>query len=303
MNRPSAGTPAALIVVPAWNEEQVVGDTVREIRATVPGVPVLVVDDGSTDQTAAVADAAGALVLRLPYNLGVGAAMRAGFRYAVGHGYAAAVQVDADGQHDPRDLPTLLAAAATADVVIGARRFTGPDGYRVHGPRRWAMRVLAAVLSRLARTPLTDTTSGFRVTGGRALPLFAEHYPAEYLGDTVESLVIAVRSGLRVTEVPTTMRPRQGGRPSHAPGKSTVYLLRAAFALLLALVRRWDNPLPADPETPATQDIPAAPAESASAVESISLVETITVADAIGPEPNPAADGVQSAESPKEGAA
>lgn len=229
-----------LVVVPAWNEQQAVGATIRDIAEVLPDSAVLVVDDGSTDRTAAVAEAAGAIVLRLPYNLGVGGAMRAGFRYAVRNGYTAAVQVDADGQHDPRDLPAMLAALSNADVVIGARRFTGRDGYRVRGPRKWAMVVLAKVISRLAKTPLTDTTSGFRATGGRALPLFAEHYPAEYLGDTVESLVIAVRSGLRLTEVPTTMRPRRTGQPSHSPHKSAVYLFRAGFALLLALVRRWD---------------------------------------------------------------
>ncbi len=242
----------ALIVVPAWNEEQCVGATIAEIHRALPDAAVLVVDDGSTDRTVAVARAAGARVLELSYNLGVGGAMRAGFRYAVRNGYTAAVQVDADGQHNPHDLPVLLAKLAEADVVIGSR-FAVRDDYQVGGPRRWAMVLLAKVMSRLAHTRLTDTTSGFRATGPRALPLFAEHYPVEYLGDTVESLVIALRAGCRVVEVPARMRARRGGRPSHRPIKAGIYLVRATFALLLALVRRWDvtvdlPPLPVLPE-------------------------------------------------------
>lgn len=230
---------SALIVVPAWNEEQAVGATIGEIRQAVPNVDVLVVDDGSTDRTALVARTAGARVLELSYNLGVGGAMRAGFRYAVQHGYSVVVQVDADGQHDPTDLPVLLAKLADADMVIGSR-FAGAGDYRVRGPRHWAMALMSKVISGLAHTRLTDTTSGFRATGPRALPLFAEHYPVEYLGDTIESLVIALRAGCRIAEVPARMRPRLTGRPSHRPIKAALYLFRAVFALLLALVRRWD---------------------------------------------------------------
>lgn len=226
-------------MVPAWNEEQAIGATIAEIRQALPGVDLLVVDDGSTDRTASVASAAGVRVLELSYNLGVGGAMRAGFRYAVQRGYRCVVQVDADGQHDPEDLPALLAELDRADLVIGSR-FAGSGDYRLRGPRRWAMTLLSTVISWLAHTKLTDTTSGFRVTGPAALPLFAEHYPVEYLGDTVESLVIAVRAGCRISEVPARMRPRRGGRPSHRPVKAALYLFRAVFALLLALVRRWN---------------------------------------------------------------
>ncbi len=216
------------------------GETVQEIRAATPDIPVLVVDDGSTDHTVHVARLAGARVLVLPFRLGVGGAMRAGFRYAVRHGFDAAVQVDADGQHDPRQVPALLSELGDAEVVIGARFCHPADGYHVRGPRRWAMVVLSKILSRLTKTRLTDATSGFKATGGHALPLFAEHYPDEYLGDTVESLVIAVRAGCAVTQVPTRMRPRRGGEPSHNPFKSMIYLGRATMALLLALIRRWD---------------------------------------------------------------
>jgi glycosyltransferase involved in cell wall biosynthesis len=225
-----------LIVMPALNEEEAVGHVVREVREKVPSATVLVIDDGSTDRTAAEAHAAGALVLSLPFNLGVGGAMRVGFKYALAHGFSNVVQVDSDGQHDPSGVPDLVAALESADVVLGAR-FAGEGDYTVAGPRRWAMVALATIISALAHTKLTDTTSGFRATGPRAVRLFAEHYPAEYLGDTIESLVIAARAGCVIRQLPVAMRPRAGGIPSHDPVKAAAYLGRAGMALLIALMK------------------------------------------------------------------
>jgi glycosyltransferase involved in cell wall biosynthesis len=225
-----------LVVMPALNEEASVAAVVREVHAKVPGADCLVVDDGSTDRTAEVARAAGAQVAKLPFNVGVGGAMRLGFSYAIEHGYDNVVQVDSDGQHDPDGVATLIERLGTHDIVLGAR-FAGEGAYTVRGPRRWAMVMLSSILSRLARTRLTDTTSGFRASGPRAVRLFAEHYPSEYLGDTIESLVIALRAGCSVEQVPVAMRPRAGGTPSHNPFKSAAYLGRAMLALLFALMR------------------------------------------------------------------
>ncbi len=222
--------------MPAFNEEASVGDVVREVLEALPGIAVLVVDDGSSDATALEAMRAGALVASLPFNLGVGGAMRTGFRYALEKGFDNVVQIDSDGQHDPVSVPALLEQLDTADLVLGAR-FAGTGDYRVTGPRQWAMITLAAILSRTSRTPLTDTTSGFRASGPRAVKLFAEHYPAEYLGDTIEALVIASRSGLVIRQVPVVMRPRAGGVPSHNPFKAAAYLARAGLALVFALLR------------------------------------------------------------------
>jgi len=227
---------STLVVMPAFNEQEVVGNVVREVLSVLPGVTCLVVDDGSTDDTARVAVNAGALVARLPFNLGVGGAMRVGFRYAIDHGFANVVQIDADGQHDPAGVPSLLAELESADLVLGAR-FAGVGDYVVAGPRRWAMIVLSSFISRAAGTRLTDTTSGFRATGPRAVRLFAQHYPAEYLGDTIESLVIAARAKCEIRQVPVAMRARAGGRPSHNPLKASAYLARACFALAFAFVR------------------------------------------------------------------
>lgn len=235
-SEPSASLRHVLVVLPAWNEAGSLPSVLAEIRTHLPDVGVVVVNDGSSDATSAVARQAGAEVLDLPFNLGVGAAMRAGFRYALANGYDVVVQVDADGQHDPREVPRLVAELDEADVVIGAR-FADKGDYTVRGPRWWAMRVLAGVLSRMAHTRLTDTTSGFRASGPAAVRLFAVHYPAEYLGDTVESLVMAMRAGLKVRQVGVAMRPRQAGQPSQRPWKAAVYLMRACLALLIAVTR------------------------------------------------------------------
>lgn len=234
---PSHTPTRPLIIMPAWNEEETVGATIRELRESAPWADLLVVDDGSKDATGRIASEAGASVLVLPYNLGVGGAMRAGFQYARRFGYQQAIQVDADGQHDPRDIASVLEGLSRADISIGAR-FADKGNYTVKGPRRWAMVFLAAVISRLARTRLTDVTSGFRAANRRAIEQYCEHYPAEYLGDTIDSLVVALRSGLTVTQIPVEMRPRQGGTPSNNPAKAAVYLGRSIFALFIAMTRR-----------------------------------------------------------------
>jgi len=225
-----------LIVMPALNEEEVIASVISEVRATLPGVTVVVVNDGSTDQTSAVARAAGAKVLELPFNLGVGGAMRLGFRYARNQGFPVAVQLDSDGQHDPKNVPDLVALLDSVDVAIGAR-FAGSGNYEVRGPRKWAMRLLSASLSRATRTKLSDTTSGFKAHGPRAIDLFSREFPAEYLGDTIESLVIGHRAGLRFGQVAVTMRARAGGVPSHNSLKSAIYLMRAFLALTVAFLR------------------------------------------------------------------
>ena len=230
-----------LVAIPALNEQGSVGDVVSQIRARFPEVDVLVIDDGSTDHTSARALQAGAMVCRLPFNLGVGGAMRTAFKFALRSGYEVVIQVDADGQHDLESLRALVDQVGPADLVIGAR-FAGVGDYRVPPPRRAAMWFLSKVLSRLAHRQLTDVTSGYRASGARAIALFAVHYPAEYLGDTVESLVIAVRTGLEVQQVPVKMRRREVGSSSQSSVKAFAYLVRAALALMLALVRQWPVP-------------------------------------------------------------
>ncbi|GAB5077721.1 glycosyltransferase family 2 protein [Arthrobacter sp. AD-310] len=236
-----ARTPDTLVIMPAWNESESIGNTIREVFEFGPPCDVLVVDDGSRDNTAQVARAAGATVVKLPFNMGVGGAMRTGFKYAKNHGYSRVIQVDADGQHDPRDIKAVLDGLQHADIAIGAR-FADKGNYTVRGPRKWAMKVLAWTISRVAGTTLTDVTSGFRAANLKAIRQYVDHYPAEYLGDTIDSLVVAIRSGCTVRQVPVSMRARQGGTPSHDPIKAAIYLGRSGMALLFALTRKKTEP-------------------------------------------------------------
>ena len=233
-------TPGVAVVVPAWNEAESVGMVVKEIAAAAPGATVIVIDDASTDATAEVARTAGAKVVTNVFNLGVGGAVRVGIRYALAHGFEAVVQLDGDGQHDPRDIAALLAPLdpdGPPQLVVGAR-FAGRGDVTVPWARRAAMRLLAGYLSRMTGTRLTDVTSGFRAQNRAALAIFARTYPADYLSDTVESLVIAIRAQATVSQVPVEMRPRLGGRPSQSRGLATLYLLRVLLTLALAVIRR-----------------------------------------------------------------
>lgn len=226
-----------IAIMPAWNEQAVIGATVEEFRRVNPGIALLVVDDGSDDATASIARERGATVLSLPYNLGVGGAMRAGYKYAQRYAYDQAIQVDADGQHDPKDVDKVLGGLEQANISIGAR-FAEEGDYKARGPRRWAMAMLAGMVGKLSKTKLTDVTSGFRAADRTAIEQYCAYYPAEYLGDTIDSLVVAVRSGLTVTQIPVAMRPRQAGTPSNNPLKSTVYLARSLFAFFISMTRR-----------------------------------------------------------------
>lgn len=227
-----------LIIIPAWNEHDALPGVLREITETSLDADILVVDDGSEDNTSDIALAAGAEVLTLPVNLGVGGAMRAGYVYAARKAYPLVVQVDADGQHKTADIPRLIQQMKDtgSDIVIGAR-FADKGNYPVHGPRSWAMKLLAWQLSKFCKTHLTDSTSGFKLTNPKATSLFAREMPAEYLGDTIEALVIASKAGLRITQVGVEMRERQAGEPSHTPLKSAIFLFRAVIAMGVAATR------------------------------------------------------------------
>lgn len=222
---------SALVAIPAWNERGSITDVIQKVRLHRPECDILVVNDGSTDETARLAEQAGSTVVSLPFNVGVGGAMRTAFLYAERHGYTSVVQVDADGQHDPADLDRVLDGLADADIVVGTR-FHPNSQYFVGGPRRWAMILLSKALSRMNRGRISDPTSGFRSAGPRAIALFAVEYPADYLGDTVGSLAIAIRNGLTIHETPVTMYFRQTGRPSKNAIWSALYLGRATLAII-----------------------------------------------------------------------
>lgn len=220
------------VVVPAFNEGRSVFDVVRRINASLPDAHVVVVNDGSTDDTASQAYLAGAAVVSLPINLGIGGAVQTGYQYALRHGFEFAMQIDGDGQHDPAEAPRVLAPLfdGTADVTIGSR-WLGRGAFESPSGRRLGMRVLAVLVRWKTGGSFTDTTSGFRAVGRRGIELFASSYPTDF--PEVGTIVLACHSGLTVAEVPVQMEPRRHGRSSIAGLGSAYYMMRVVVDLLV----------------------------------------------------------------------
>jgi len=231
------GSQRRIAIVPAFNEEANIGRVLDELRAFDAGLEVVVISDGSVDHTAEVAAAHGAHVVRLPFNLGIGGAVQTGFRYAWENGYELAVRCDGDGQHDPAELPKVLAPvlAGEADIVVGSR-FAGDSGYQSSATRRIGIRLLALVVSAIARQRVTDTTSGFQALNRKALELFASDYPHDY--PEVEGMVMTIKHRLRLREVPVRMREREHGRSSITALRSIYYMAKVLVALFVGLFRR-----------------------------------------------------------------
>jgi glycosyltransferase involved in cell wall biosynthesis len=234
-----------IAIVPARNEAGAICGVLDELRDFDPALDVVVVDDGSSDRTAALAAAHGAAVVRLPFNLGIGGAVQTGFKFALEHGYDVAVRLDGDGQHVPAELPKLLGPVESgeADIVVGSRFVEGRNGaYRPPFARRAGIRYFARLVSVLARQRLTDTTSGFQAVNRRGIVLFADDYPHDY--PEVEATVMVVRSGLRIAEAQVEMRHREHGRSSINTIRSIYYLIKVTLALLIAMLRRPPRPVP-----------------------------------------------------------
>ena len=236
-----------LAVVPAYNEAATVARVVRSLRESAPDFDVLVVDDGSTDATADEARAAGARVVTLPFNLGIGGAVQAGFRFALENGYQYMVQVDGDGQHDPAEIRKLvdrMERDPALDVAVGSR-FLEDLEYAGAISRRAGIHVFAFLLSRFVDQKITDPTSGFRLYNRRAIGLFARDYPHDY--PEVEAVLVLHHHRLRMCEVPVRMFQRGGGKSSINSGKSVYYMIKVLLALFIALARRRPVPEPGGP--------------------------------------------------------
>jgi glycosyltransferase involved in cell wall biosynthesis len=225
-----------LIIVPAYNEEGSISRVVTNIREQVPGADILVVNDGSKDRTGRKARESGAMVINLPYNMGIGSAVQSGFLFAKEKGYHVAVQVDGDGQHPAGDIPRLVAALDDgADVSIGSR-FVQATGYRPPLLRALGIRIFSFLVSLIVGKRVYDTTSGFRAINRKAILLLTESYPHDY--PEVEALITIHRHGLRFVEVPVEMNHRQEGKSSISAGAAVYYMLKVTLAILVAGIKR-----------------------------------------------------------------
>jgi glycosyltransferase involved in cell wall biosynthesis len=239
-----------LAIVPAYNEVGAIAATVAEIHAAAPDFDVVVIDDGSSDETAAHASVAGARVIRLPFNLGIGAAVQSGYIYARDNGYELAVQVDGDGQHDPQDIPLLQAAIQTGTdthIVTGSRFLGQPGGHRSSRFRRLGIAIFSRVVSAITHQRVTDPTSGFRMTDRLGIALFAQDYPSDY--PEVEAIVLAHTYSLRTREVAVHMRPRTSGRSRISAPVSVYYLIKVLLAVFVSALRAGP-PLPLEASLP-----------------------------------------------------
>lgn len=230
-------TPRVLVVIPAHDEQASLPGTLAEVRARAPSVDVLVVDDGSHDDTARVARARGATVVRHPVNLGVGGALQTGFRWACRHGYDIAVQLDADGQHDPRFLDALIAPvlAGECDVAIGSRYVTR-TAYRAPLSRRLGMLLFSGVVRLLLGQRISDTTSGFRAYNRAAMAACQQDLPRDF--PDAPFLIALARRGLRLREIAVEMRERTAGESFYTMGKALYYPYKNLLASLMAWLKR-----------------------------------------------------------------
>jgi glycosyltransferase involved in cell wall biosynthesis len=225
-----------MVIVPALNEEKAVGEVVRATKAILPGVPVLVIDDHSTDGTAIVAANAGAQVLKLPVHLGLGGCVQSGYKLAFEMGFDFVIRVDGDGQHDPADIPRILEALEStgAEVVIGSRFIE--SGQKHTSLPRWLGIVFFRLLLRpiLGRT-IYDPTSGFVGVNRRALEVFAASFPLTY--PEIEALVVLQRKRFRFHEIPSVMLPRRSGKSSITPLKSMRYMLHVLLGVFVNILK------------------------------------------------------------------
>lgn len=225
-----------LTIIPAYNEEASIGTVIRRIQAAMPEADIVVVNDGSRDGTAKVAAGAGAAVIELPFNLGIGGAMQTGYIYARDNGYDIAVQVDGDGQHDPAYIKDLMIPVAgnSADMAIGSRYISKTD-YRSSFLRRTGMVFFSTLVGLLTGQTVKDTTSGFRVVNRKVIGYFADHYPTDY--PEVDVLVRLHKKRFRIVEMPVEMKERQGGKSSITPIRSIYYMIKVSLSLLIGSIK------------------------------------------------------------------
>ena len=228
-----------IIIIPAYNEEGNIGPLINRIREKLHDVDILVIDDGSADHTSRVAEKAGAIVARLPFNMGYGAALQTGFKYALRNRYQYVVQMDADGQHDPGSIRTLLdeIKKEDVDVVIGSRFMDNKTTYKSPLVRRLGMGIFGKIASIITGCPVTDPTSGFQALNRDAMRFYASpYYPVDY--PDADVIIMLHRAGLRIREVAVTMHARKEGTSMHSGLKPLYYVFKMFLSMFVKLLRK-----------------------------------------------------------------
>jgi glycosyltransferase involved in cell wall biosynthesis len=225
-----------LIIIPAYNEADSIGNVISAIRGALIDADIVVINDGSTDDTAPIVERMGTMVISHPCNMGIGATMQTGYRFAASEGYRIAVQVDADGQHSPEEIGELVEPliCESADIVIGSR-FVGRGAYKAPIPRRAGMLIFSAVISTIIGKKLTDTTSGFRAVNNKVINFYSAHYPEDY--PEVEVLILLHKAGFRIMELPVTMNMRMGGTSSITSFRAAYYMVKVLLAVFIDIIK------------------------------------------------------------------
>ena len=228
-----------LVIVPAYNEQETIANVLATLKRDAPECDVVVVDDGSTDMTASIVEALEwPILIRLPFNLGIGGAMQTGYKYALRNGYDVAVQCDADGQHPVNRIRDLVrhVEAGDADIIIGSR-YVAETGYSPSVSRRVGKSILSRLVDTIVGAGITDTTSGFRAANRKVIAIFARRYPEDY--PEPEALVVLHKSGLIAAETPVVMSPRQGRRTSISPKNADYYMVKVGLAIFINVFRTF----------------------------------------------------------------
>ncbi len=225
------------VIIPAYNEEKTIGSVIRGVKSLGKGYDVIVINDSSRDDTRENAEREGAIIIELPFNLGIGGAVQTGFKYASAHGYDACVQVDGDGQHPPEEIPKLVEPLFTdgVDIVVGSR-FLGSN-YKVPFMRALGIKIISLFLKATVRGTVRDTTSGFRAINRRVTQFFATQYPQDY--PEPESLLFAYLKGFKVAEVSVEMNYREHGMSSITPFVAVYYMIKVLLAMMIDLFKEF----------------------------------------------------------------
>lgn len=226
-----------LIIIPAYNEQENLEKTIAKVKFNAPFADVLVVDDGSVDETPAIANKNGVKVISLPFNLGIGGAVQTGFKYALRRGYDVVVQVDADGQHDPVHIPKLVdhLLAKKLDIVIGSR-FLNDDEPEISLVRNFGIKYFSWLTSKILKQKITDCSSGFRALSKNAIQFFSENYPVDF--PDAEALILAYKAGLKMEELPVKFRNRMKGKSSLHILRLLYYPLKETLSIINILTKR-----------------------------------------------------------------